>query len=122
MKASPPIPAPISTPFDILEACFTATLASEVGAGIPLWLLPVKPASFPPVGLEETVGDEKEAVNVDDVVIGCVEKPDVSINALQAAFPAFPMSTSWVAGQFASRQFAARLPIFSCNSGLQPQD
>jgi hypothetical protein len=119
---------PTNVPVDSFEAVRNAGLELEVGAAkaVGLVLEPVTRITVPrpdedvvPVG---SGNEEIKLIVALTIVVGEFENIYVNEYAAHPAFPALSISTSAVAGQFAIRQLAARLPIDCWSAGWHPQD
>jgi len=119
---------PTNVPVDSFEAACNEGLELDVGAekAVGLVLEPVTRMTVPrPDEDVIPVGDGNEEVKLIvalTIVVGEFENIYVNEYAAHPAFPALSISTSAVAGQFAIRQLAARLPIDCCSAGWHPQD
>lgn len=126
-RAKPTMPTPTIVGVDNFEFVCSGAWALDVGAGklVGLELLDLVIGMAVPLEDMAPVGEVSEEVKLIvalTIVVGAFENIKVNEYAAHPAFPALPMSTSAVAGQFAMRQLAARFPIDCCRAGVQPQD
>lgn len=126
-RAKPTMPTPTIVGVDNFEFVCNGAWALDVGAGklVGLELLDLVIGMAVPLEDMAPVGEVSEEVKLIvalTIVVGAFENIKVNEYAAHPAFPALPMSTSAVAGQFAMRQLAARFPIDCCRAGVQPQD
>ena len=143
--AIPPIPAPIiapverserggavvligaasAVPIDEVEVC---RAVESVGELVISMLVLELALPLPVAAVLALVVDTTKLPPVPDELPPAVvvelppENACVKSHALHAACPAFPISTSCVAGHFCRRQGPARLAITDCAEELQPQE
>ena len=118
---------PTAVPVDSFAGCDVG-MELDVGAGkfVGLVLEPViRMTELPAEEVIAPVGDGNDEVKLIVAltsVEGALEYMYVNEYAAHPAFPALSISTSAVAGQFAIKQLAAKLPIDDCRAGRHPHD